>query len=73
VIYLARGRAVSGSTEEVVRADVLSRLYGRHVDVLHVHGRVLVVAGSGDDQLASAPLPAAAPLPTVHLPTGEAG
>ena len=49
VIYLARGRAVSGSTEEVVRADVLSRLYGRHVDVLHVHGRVLVVAGAGDD------------------------
>jgi len=46
---------------------VLSRLYGHRVDVLHVHGRVLVVAGSGDDQ------PASAPLPTVHLPTGEAG
>jgi zinc/manganese transport system ATP-binding protein len=49
VVYLAGGRAVSGSTEEVVRADVLSHLYGRHVDVLHVHGRVLVVAGAGDD------------------------
>jgi zinc/manganese transport system ATP-binding protein len=49
VVYLAGGRAVSGSTAEVVRADVLSRLYGRHVDVLHVHGRVLVVAGAGDD------------------------
>jgi len=49
VVYLAGGRAVSGTTEEVVRADVLSRLYGRHVDVLHVHGRVLVVAGAGDD------------------------
>lgn len=47
VVYLARGRAASGSTEEVVRADVLSRLYGRHVDVLNVHGRVLVLAGAG--------------------------
>ncbi len=49
IVYLAAGRAASGSTEEVVRADVLSRLYGRHVDVLDVHGRVLVVAGAGDD------------------------
>ncbi len=49
IVYLAHGRAASGTTQEVVRADVLSRLYGRHVDVLHVHGRVLVVAGAGDD------------------------
>jgi zinc/manganese transport system ATP-binding protein len=48
IVYLAAGRAASGSTEEVVRADVLSRLYGRHVDVLDVHGRILVVAGAGD-------------------------
>jgi zinc/manganese transport system ATP-binding protein len=45
IVYVAGGRAASGSTEEVVRPDVLSRLYGHHVDVLHVHGRVLVVAG----------------------------
>ncbi len=45
IVYLAGGRAASGPTGEVVRADVLSRLYGHHVDVLHVHGRVLVVAG----------------------------
>jgi zinc/manganese transport system ATP-binding protein len=45
VIYLAGGRAASGTTEEVIRTDVLSRLYGYHVDVLHVHGRILVVAG----------------------------
>ena len=33
------------------RTEVLSRLYGHHVDVLHVHGRVLVVAGpaAGDE------------------------
>jgi zinc/manganese transport system ATP-binding protein len=49
IVYLAAGRAVSGTTAEVVRADVLSELYGSHVDVLTVHGRVLVVAGAGDD------------------------
>jgi zinc/manganese transport system ATP-binding protein len=48
VVYLAAGRAASGPTDEVVRTDVLSELYGHHVDVIHVHGRVLVVAGRGD-------------------------
>ncbi len=48
IVYLAGGRAASGTTEQVVRADVLSELYGNHVDVLNVHGRVLVVAGAGD-------------------------
>ena len=46
VVYLAGGRAASGTTGEVVRTEVLSRLYGHHVDVLRVHGRVLVVAGA---------------------------
>jgi zinc/manganese transport system ATP-binding protein len=45
IVYLAAGRAASGPTDEVVRPEVLSKLYGHHVDVLHVHGRVLVVAG----------------------------
>jgi zinc/manganese transport system ATP-binding protein len=45
IVYLAAGRAASGTTDEVVRSDVLSALYGHHVDVLRVHGRVLVVAG----------------------------
>ncbi len=49
IVYIAGGRAASGTTEEVVRADVLSELYGSHVDVLNVHGRVLVVAGAGDE------------------------
>jgi zinc/manganese transport system ATP-binding protein len=49
IVYLVRGRAASGTTEEVVRTDVLSKLYGREVEVLHIHGRVLVVAGPGDD------------------------
>jgi zinc/manganese transport system ATP-binding protein len=49
IVYLAAGRAASGTTDEVVRADVLSKLYGHHVDVLNVHGRVLIVAGAGED------------------------
>jgi len=49
IVYLAAGRAASGTTEEVVQNDVLSELYGHHVDVLHVHGRVLVVAGPNLD------------------------
>jgi zinc/manganese transport system ATP-binding protein len=48
VVYLAGGRAASGTTSEVVRTEVLSALYGHHVDVIRVHGRVLVVAGGGD-------------------------
>jgi zinc/manganese transport system ATP-binding protein len=44
IVYLTNGKAASGPTEEVIRADVLSELYGHHVDVLRLHGRVLVVA-----------------------------
>jgi zinc/manganese transport system ATP-binding protein len=50
VVYLAGGRAASGTAEEVIRSGVLSGLYGHHVDVLRVHGRVLVVAGTGHDE-----------------------
>jgi zinc/manganese transport system ATP-binding protein len=49
IVYLAGGRAASGTTDEVVRPDVLSALYGYHVDVLDVHGRVIVVAGPGHE------------------------
>jgi len=49
IVYLAAGRAASGRAEEVVSSEVLSRLYGQHVDVLNVHGRVLVVAGAGEE------------------------
>jgi zinc/manganese transport system ATP-binding protein len=48
VVYIAGGRVACGPTDEVIRSEVLSRLYGQHVDVLHVHDRILVVAGSGD-------------------------
>ena len=46
VVYLAGGRAVSGTVDEVIRSDVLSRLYRHRVEVLHVAGRILVVAGA---------------------------
>jgi zinc/manganese transport system ATP-binding protein len=48
VVYLAAGRAASGTASEVIRTDVLSELYGHHVDVIKVHDRILVVAGRGD-------------------------
>lgn len=44
VVYLANGRAASGPAGEVIRTSVLSRLYGYHIDVIRVHGRMLVVA-----------------------------
>lgn len=47
IVYVAHGRVASGSTDEVVRGDVLSALYGQHVDVIRVHGRILVVSGRG--------------------------
>jgi zinc/manganese transport system ATP-binding protein len=47
IVYLAAGRAVQGRTEDVITTEVLSRLYGHHVDVLDVHGRILVVADVG--------------------------
>jgi zinc/manganese transport system ATP-binding protein len=50
IVYLAAGRAANGTVGEVVRSDVLTQLYGHHVDVLRVHGRVIVVAGTGHDE-----------------------
>jgi zinc/manganese transport system ATP-binding protein len=47
VVYMAAGKAASGTADEVVRSDVLSALYGQHVDVIHVHDRILVIAGRG--------------------------
>ena len=48
VVYIADGRAVSGTTEEVISEEVLSGLYRHHVDVITVHGRILVIAGAAD-------------------------
>ena len=45
IVYVANGHVATGSTDEVVTSEGLSTLYGHHVDVVRVHGRVLVVAG----------------------------
>ena len=53
IVYLAHGRAASGNIDAVVRTEVLSRLYGHHIDVVRLHGRVLVIAA--DAEAAAAP------------------
>jgi zinc/manganese transport system ATP-binding protein len=53
IVYLAHGRAATGSTDAVVRTEVLSRLYGYHIDVVRVHGRILVVAAEGERDAAA--------------------
>jgi len=44
IVYLANGRAASGTTDEVARTEILSELYGRHIDVIRVHGQILIAA-----------------------------
>lgn len=46
IVYLANGRAASGSTDRVVSSEVLSQLYGHPIEVLRVMDRVLVLAGN---------------------------
>jgi len=59
IVYLAGGRAASGTTSEVITSERLSALYGHHVEVLRVNGRVLVVAGDPVGGAAAAAGPAA--------------
>lgn len=50
IVYLAEGHGMMGRVDEVIQSDVLSNLYGYPVEVLRVHGRILVVgheAGEG--------------------------
>ncbi|MFJ1729936.1 metal ABC transporter ATP-binding protein [Streptomyces sp. NPDC088254] len=48
VLYLAPGAHRVGPPEEVLTSESLSRLYGTHVDVVRVHGRIVVV-GAPDE------------------------
>ncbi|WP_332760562.1 metal ABC transporter ATP-binding protein [Pseudarthrobacter sp.] len=43
VLYLAGGRFRVGTPEEVMTTEVLSELYGSHVEVIHANGRIVVV------------------------------
>jgi zinc/manganese transport system ATP-binding protein len=51
IVYLANGKAATGSVEEVVRTEVLSRLYGYHIAVVRVHDRILVVAADSASEV----------------------
>jgi len=53
IVYVASGRAASGTTDEVVQTEVLSQLYGRQVDVIRLRNRVLVVAGADETSAAN--------------------
>jgi zinc/manganese transport system ATP-binding protein len=46
VVYLAGGRAVAGSVQEVITAEQLSALYGAPVEVLRARDGRLVVVGA---------------------------
>ena len=43
VLFVVNGRWAAGTTDEVLTSEQLSALYGSHVDVVRVHGRILVV------------------------------
>ena len=47
VLYLVGGNWAIGRPEEVLTSAKLGELYGTHIDVLHSHGRIIVV-GAGD-------------------------
>ena len=54
VVFVVNGRWAAGTADEVLTSERLSALYGAHVDVLRVHGRILVVseaAGSSGFEL----------------------
>ncbi len=48
VIYIARGRAATGTPSDVITTETLSRLYGTPVEVLHTADGRPVVVGHGD-------------------------
>jgi zinc/manganese transport system ATP-binding protein len=49
VCYLAGGRAAIGSVDEVIRSDVLSRLYGSPIEVIRAGDRIFVAADEEDE------------------------
>jgi zinc/manganese transport system ATP-binding protein len=48
VLYLGNGRAVLGTVEEVIRAPVLSALYGTDIHVVRAEGHIFVMARGRD-------------------------
>ena len=50
VWYLASGNATIGPVGEVVRSEVLSRLYGAPVEVIEAHGHIFVTTADGSEE-----------------------
>ena len=48
VLFVVGGRWATGTPDEVLTSERLSELYDAHVDVLRVHGRVIVVGDTAD-------------------------
>jgi zinc/manganese transport system ATP-binding protein len=48
VVYFAGGHGVEGAPREVIRADVLSRLYGSTIEVVETPSGRLIVVGTPD-------------------------
>jgi zinc/manganese transport system ATP-binding protein len=44
IVYVAAGHVATGTPDEVVQSDVLTRLYGQPVEVIRVRERLLVLA-----------------------------
>ena len=52
VLFVVNGRWAVGTPDDVLTTERMSELYGSHVDVLRVHGRIIVVSdtsGTGLD------------------------
>ncbi len=48
VLYLGGGHAALGTVDEVITGPVLTRLYGSHIDVVRLNGRIFVMSGDHD-------------------------
>ena len=46
VLFVVNGRWAMGTPDEVLTSERMTELYGSHVDVMRVHGRILVVSDS---------------------------
>ena len=48
VLYLGNRQAALGTVAEVITGPTLSRLYGSTIEVVHLNGRIFVMAGATD-------------------------
>jgi zinc/manganese transport system ATP-binding protein len=66
ILAVVGGRWAVGTPSEVLTGETMTRLYGSPVDVLHVHGRVVVLAemidpGGGHHEHSHEPVPSVRP------------